>query len=124
MGYLPNDDGTMTVWAYSESGANYSKEDLVTSERLAFRGHYYQLVVDWAWLNWDEAVARCEAMGGNLVVINDKEENDFLTRRLGAGRLPCFLGSRLKRDSDVWEWVDGSPMTYQNWIEGQPHNAR
>ena len=49
MAYLPNNDGTLTVWAYAESGANYNEADSVTSERLEFRGHDYQLVVEKEW---------------------------------------------------------------------------
>lgn len=123
MGYHPNGDGTLTVWCYAESGANYDEADVVTSERLEFRGHHYQFVAEKEWLSWESAVARCEAMGGHLVVINDPEENDFLTQRLGVGKLPCFLGAHVKNESDAWKWVDGSPLSYQNWIEGQPHGA-
>ncbi len=120
MGCRPNGDGTFTVWAYAESGANVSERDIASSERLEFRGHSYQLVVDKNWLNWDDAEARCKAMGGNLVVINDQEENDFLAQLRGVGSVPCFLGARFKQGSEAWEWVDGTPLSYQNWIEGQP----
>ena len=114
-----NGDGTLTVWAYAESGANYNEQELKEVGPQEFRGHYYQLFVEKDWLSWDEASARCEARGGYLVVVNEQEENGFLAG-LVAGKAPYFLGARSAEGTGAWKWIDGSPMSYQNWLEGQP----
>ena len=86
---------------------------------VAYNGHYYQAFEHPEGIEWDDARARCEAMGGYLVIINDAKENDFLTS-IGAARTAFHLGASEAATEGDWRWVDGSPMTYQNWQEGHP----
>jgi hypothetical protein len=85
---------------------------------VPYGDHYYQ-VFEVHGIEWDKAKVRCEQMGGYLVIINDAEENAFLTS-IGAGNHRFHLGASDAENEGDWRWVDGSPVTYQNWFEGSP----
>jgi hypothetical protein len=75
--------------------------------------------------NWDEARPRCQAIGGDLVSINDDGEQSFITATAGSG--PWVIGINKKNASGgstagTWEWVDGTPAIggYENWASGEP----
>ena len=60
-------------------------------------------------------------MGGHLVIINDAEENDFLTS-IGAGNDYYHLGASDHEKEGEWRWVDGTPMKFENWHQNEPNN--
>jgi hypothetical protein len=93
----------------------------ISQTPVQYGDHYYQVFEQPYGIEWNDAKTQCEALGGYLVIINDAEENAFLTS-IGAGNRRCHLGAS---DADIegdWRWVDGSAMTYQNWHEGEPIN--
>ena len=69
---------------------------------------------------WDEAEAFCEELGAGLVIVDDEEENDYLTL-LGVHN--HWLGLSDVETEDEWLWVDGEEADYTNWAENQPDNA-
>ena len=94
---------------------------LLASEPVEFRGHYYQVIDTGESIHWEDAAARCESMGGHLVIINDPEENEFLTS-IGAGNEYYHLGASDHEKEGDWRWVDGTPLTYENWHPNEPNN--
>ncbi len=91
----------------------------ISATPVQYGDHYYQVFERPDGIEWDDAKAECEAMGGYLVSINDADENAFLTS-IGAGKRVFHLGAN---DADIegdWRWIDGTVMTYQNWREGEP----
>ncbi|NOT36332.1 MAG: HYR domain-containing protein [Saprospiraceae bacterium] len=70
---------------------------------------------------WIEAKAICESLGGKLVVINSKDENDYLTSKLMG--TTAFIGLHDSNTEGNFEWIDNSPLTFTNWYPGQPNNA-
>nr|XP_039250734.1 LOW QUALITY PROTEIN: macrophage mannose receptor 1-like [Styela clava] len=70
-------------------------------------------------LPWHQAQSQCESLLGNLVVIDDALENDFIANRMG-NAFDTFIGLHDLNQYDDWQWVDGSPLTFTNWIPGQP----
>ncbi|XP_061598135.1 CD209 antigen-like protein A [Cololabis saira] len=62
---------------------------------------------------WSESRRECEKRGADLVIINSKEEQDFV------GRLytneTSWIGLKAERSTSKqkyeWKWVDGSPLT-------------
>jgi hypothetical protein len=71
----------------------------------------------------------CKSVGGHLVVITSRAENDFahdvcVSRSDG----PCYIGlfkdTAGAAENENWQWVDGTPVVYTEWSYGEPNNAR
>ena len=77
---------------------------------------------------WNDARAVCQSLGGDLVVINSGEENDFVYK-LVIEQKTVTQGKawiRLKKNpvNSKWYWVDRTPLEgqYENWSPGEPNN--
>lgn len=72
-------------------------------------------------LNWREAKAYCEYLGGDLVVISDQKENDFIKSFISDGRNDLyFIGLYDSTGKKDFKWVKNNDYTYRNWAEGKP----
>jgi len=91
-------------------------------------GHWYQLFE--VNLNWTDAKAAAEGLGGYLVTVTSAEEADFLRpglikTALEHGRGYTWIG--LYQDPVTgppkanWRWVTGEPLTYTNWSAREPN---
>ncbi|XP_040178041.1 killer cell lectin-like receptor subfamily G member 1 [Rana temporaria] len=58
---------------------------------------------------WNESREVCEEMGAHLLVIEDREQQEFIKRfsRLQTGQTKDKFWIGLYRDGDGWRWVDG-----------------
>jgi Lectin C-type domain len=72
-------------------------------------------------LSWTDAEAYATSLGGNLVVINDQAEQDLLVSIFG-GSEPFWIGLTDTQVEGVFMWVNGDPLTYTNWLAGEPNN--
>ena len=92
-----------------------------------FQGVEYQWIKELS--NQSDAQAYAEEAGGHLVVINSDEENDFIfelinndpstnlgTAADGGGISYVWLGADDTRMEGTWEWVNGDPFGYANWV--------
>jgi hypothetical protein len=76
--------------------------------------------------DWDEARASCQAIGADLVSINDEAEQMFVLEQIDAiGGTEWLIGLNQKNASGMnavgtWEWVDGTVVTYTSWDSGEP----
>ncbi|XP_014872018.1 CD209 antigen-like protein E isoform X2 [Poecilia latipinna] len=72
--------------------------------------------------SWDEGRADCRTRGGDLVVINNDDEQKFV---LTVSEKSPWIG--LKEETEgSWKWVDGTPLSSElkkYWGQGQPDNA-
>ncbi|CAB1326067.1 unnamed protein product, partial [Coregonus sp. 'balchen'] len=69
--------------------------------------------------SWDESRQDCLERGADLVIINSKEEQTFLT-------MPdkrVWIGLTDKDREGTWKWVDGTPLTTAYWSGQQPDNG-
>ncbi len=83
-----------------------------------YNGHTYFLTNKTTWL---EAQAEAKSLGGNLVTINDKAEQNWLTTTFGSvGRL--WIGYTDQETEGVFKWISGESPTYTNWHYGEPNN--
>jgi len=85
-----------------------------------FRGHWYKFIA--GDVSWHAAKKRCEEMGGYLVCVESREENDFL-RTFAKGQ-SIWLGATDEAQEGVWRWVNGSKFTYADWFRTEPNNYR
>uniref|UniRef100_A0A669BEM0 C-type lectin domain-containing protein n=1 Tax=Oreochromis niloticus TaxID=8128 RepID=A0A669BEM0_ORENI len=65
---------------------------------------------------WSDSRRDCQDKGADLVMINSKEEQEFVNEFGGF----FWIGLRAKQTSggSKWEWVDGSALTQTFWAEG------
>jgi hypothetical protein len=91
------------------------------AQALNFKGSTYSLTtLD----NWTGAQAQAVVAGGNLVTINDAEEQAFLVSTFGGSEL-LWIGLNDIATEGTFQWVSGQPVTYTNWYEpsGEPNNS-
>ncbi|MFZ1422702.1 MAG: HYR domain-containing protein [Saprospiraceae bacterium] len=70
---------------------------------------------------WPSAKVICENVGGQLCVMNSLAENQWVANKL-MGQT-AFIGLHDSNIEGVFQWLDGSPLSFTNWYTGQPNNA-
>ena len=66
----------------------------------------------------------CQSNGGDLCSILDEEEQAIVDSwRLNQGGFygTVWIGLWQNTTTQQWYWVDGSPVTYLNWDQGEGH---
>ncbi|MGD0653868.1 MAG: lectin-like protein [Thermoguttaceae bacterium] len=89
-------------------------------EWFQYNGHSYTLTSNWS--NWEDAEQEAVNLGGNLVTINDDNENTWLTNTFentytkGYPDDPedniAWIGYYSNDDGNSWQWISGEPVTY------------
>ena len=70
-------------------------------------------------VDWPRAKAKCDALGGQLVVIHDEATWKFVKNLTKAS---VWIGATDEKTEGEWVWVDGTKMTFTSWAAGQPDN--
>ncbi|MCZ8357678.1 MAG: putative Ig domain-containing protein, partial [Microcystis sp. LE19-388.1G] len=71
--------------------------------------------------SWTSAQAEAVQNKGNLVTINDWNEQAWLNYYFP---FEYWIGLNSYKKWGSWEWVNGEPITYTNWTPGEPNNYR
>ncbi|KAI4892284.1 hypothetical protein NFI96_012002 [Prochilodus magdalenae] len=79
---------------------------------------------------WAAGRQECTKKGADLLVINSKEEQEFISDSLKALRynLPFsyrngfWMGLKDDQAEGVWKWLNGTIMTDRYWMEGEPND--
>ncbi|XP_063739013.1 CD209 antigen-like protein E isoform X2 [Eleginops maclovinus] len=71
--------------------------------------------------SWDGGQRDCEQRGAHLVIIDSRQEQNFLT----GFRAAAWVGMTDRETEGTWVWVDGTPVNRQRllWAPGQPDNS-
>ncbi|XP_041471581.1 uncharacterized protein LOC121421048 [Lytechinus variegatus] len=96
-----------------------------------FNGNCYQFVQHPTDLTWVAAEDECTAIAesGHLVSIRSRDEAMFihymLTSQWPVQGIDTYIGLGSRTFSGIFQWTDGSPMTYTDWYippfpQGQP----
>jgi serine/threonine protein kinase len=119
-----SEDEENTLIYYYEPEVSEPAADIPTSNTITYNGHTYYAYETSAIDSYQEAQAYAESRGGYLAVISDDEENTVLYDYVFYGRdLPsAYFGLSDENSEDYWEWIDGTPYSYDNWAKGQPDN--
>ncbi|XP_023191646.1 macrophage mannose receptor 1-like [Xiphophorus maculatus] len=67
----------------------------------------------------DDARKSCREKHADLVTINSEAERVFLWKQISKRSGSVWIGLTVDRDKS-FQWMDGSPVIYQMWDEGQP----
>ncbi len=85
-------------------------------------GHYYEIVSSGESGAWINAEFNARALGGNLVTINDKEEEAWLRSTFGTDE-KFWIGYTDAVTEGTWEWSSGETSSYSDWQAGEPNNS-
>ncbi|MBQ8431266.1 MAG: InlB B-repeat-containing protein [Clostridia bacterium] len=84
-----------------------------------FRGHYYKVFKITS--TWDQAQSLCASMGGHLVTLTSRSENDFVFQLCKSnGTHNYHLGATDRSFESVWQWVTGEEWDYANFAPSEP----
>lgn len=99
--------------------AHWTKQPKYLLEKATeYNGHYYTLFTDD--LSWEQAKTACERMGGYLVVINDKNENDMIVELCSSTSKGLYWIGACSDDKGNWKWVNSEKFEYNAWDKNQP----
>ncbi|MEM7066025.1 MAG: choice-of-anchor C family protein [Cyanobacteria bacterium P01_B01_bin.77] len=106
-------------------GDNQAKATILeTTDAITFGDSTYVLTNPG---NWGEAQEQARAFGGNLVTINNAEEQTFLAGAYAGQNLWIGYSDAGKEydptTKEGFEWVSGT-SAYTNWADGQPNDFR
>lgn len=94
--------------------------ELLTVHRRAFNGHTYEMY-DLS-MNWTDAKAFCENLGGYLVTITSEKEQKFIETLVEKGaKKEYWIGAY--DENGNYRWVTGEAFSYTNWAESEPNRT-
>ena len=74
-------------------------------------------------VSWQEAEQRCQNVDAHLVVIDSERERSFLQSQLPNGVDQLWIGLNDINEEGNYVWVDGLPLNYHFWAQGQPRDV-
>ncbi|KAL9952320.1 hypothetical protein ACROYT_G039556 [Oculina patagonica] len=91
-----------------------------TPDWLQFNGSCFKAFTEK--VNWFEAQKTCRSLNSNLTSIHSAEENDFVRDKVTPLSEPVWIGLNNLKNNAVFEWDDGSDVSFTNWNPYEPNN--
>ncbi|MGH0120267.1 UNVERIFIED_CONTAM: hypothetical protein FKN15_060675 [Acipenser sinensis] len=80
--------------------------NLCPEKWMQFNGKCYYFSTDT--MNWNSSRDNCTSMGGHLVIIKSKAEQDFISNRTGSTKY--WIGLNDQAIEGQWRWVDNTTL--------------
>ncbi|XP_058138707.1 C-type lectin domain family 4 member A isoform X2 [Dasypus novemcinctus] len=90
---------------------------------ISFKSNCY--LISGTSASWTESEKKCSETGAHLLVIDTKEEQDFITQKLSK-LTAYYIGLSDPEGKNHWQWIDQTPYNESAtfWHEGEPSNHR
>ncbi|XP_014846887.1 PREDICTED: spindle pole body component 110-like [Poecilia mexicana] len=89
-----------------------------------YKGHCYFIQDDLkSSMTWDLSRKLCHVFGSDLVVIDDLQEQEFITLQIKYYETWKRFWIGLYHTPGGWVWVDGRKNTHDFWMKGIPHTS-
>ncbi|XP_052023812.1 CD209 antigen-like protein A isoform X2 [Apodemus sylvaticus] len=72
--------------------------------------------------SWETSASSCKDLGAHLVIINSVAEQRFMKYWNVRKNQRSWIGLTDHTHEGSWQWVDGSPLKFSFWKEGEPNN--
>lgn len=110
---------THDAWGKSAPQVNFAQDGYCPEDWVAFGESCYWFASNESRMMYFQALRHCKSLNANLVTVLTEKEQKFLLSRLSDATTNLWIGlDRLP--NKTWAWTDGNPVTYTNWIIGQP----
>ncbi len=94
--------------------AHWSKDVSYTPiKTLESNGHVYELYDNV--MQWEDAEAFCEELGGHLVTVDSFYENNTVYNMISDRQGYCWLGLRYDKADESWKWANGEAYFFNYW---------
>ena len=120
---LSNDEeGNVFYLSYDSCEVIAGQLDIPDGNVLRYKGHTYYALRTESIDSFRDANQYCREHGGHLAVLSDAEENaavyDYVFYDLKYES--AYFGLTDDGSEGSWYWVDGTPFSFESWLEGQP----
>lgn len=96
------------------------KDPLAKLGAIAYNGKLYKVFN--VSMDWNKAWIYCKTNGGNLLIIESEEEQNFIVNLMKKKGTKNSYWIGAGRDGDKIRWVNGTDMEYTHWGKDQPDN--
>ena len=118
-----NNFGTITRLKDLDINGN-GRNANIPSDAMLYNGHYYYIYSDVV-NNWEEAKSFCENLGGHLVTITSKEEQNIVENLLAnKGTKNNYWLGGYKDNDNKWKWITEEEFNFTNWSYKDPDNYK
>ncbi|XP_048022846.1 CD209 antigen-like protein C [Megalobrama amblycephala] len=101
---------------------NACRQDFFKEDNGWIYGHSSFYYISKEKKSWNESRSYCMERGADLIIINNKEEHDFVQKNIRGSLF--WIGLTDIDEEGSWKWVDGSTPTLRFWWTNEPRGQR